>query len=189
MTPKPATENPPPGRPPLSGWSVLLLFGLWLLLSGKTSAFHLGAGVVTVAFVVWQTCLLSPLEPLRAPHLRFPRLVPYACWLFWQMILSAVYVARVVLQPGRHLDPQLVEFHATQPSLLSGVILANSITLTPGTLTIDLQDDRFTVHALTTRTAQDTLTGDMARRVARLFTDDPPPAINIITPPGARAGA
>jgi multicomponent Na+:H+ antiporter subunit E len=167
-----------------AGWALpILLFLLWVLLSGKLDAFHLVTGALVVAFVVWQKQGLPPLQPPESPRLRSLRLVPYAGWLFWQMLLSAVQVARVVLHPRRHLDPQLVQFRVRHPSLVAGVILANSITLTPGTLTIELQEDRVVVHALTSRAAADLLGGDMARRVARLYTDDPSPPLEVIAAP------
>jgi multicomponent Na+:H+ antiporter subunit E len=171
-----------------AGWALpILLFLLWVLLSGKLDAFHLGTGVLVVVFVVWQKQGLPPLQAPGSPQLRFLRLVPYAGWLFWQMLLSAVQVARVVIHPSRHLDPQLIQFRVQHPSLVAGVILANSITLTPGTLTIELQEDRLVVHALTSRAAGDLLEGDMARRVARLYTDDPLPPLEVISPLKGRA--
>jgi multicomponent Na+:H+ antiporter subunit E len=168
------------------GWAPsLLLFLLWVILSGKLDAFHLGVGIVVVAMVMWQKRGLPALQSPDLPRLRYGRLLPYGAWLLWQMLLSAVQVAQVIIHPRRHLNPQLIQFRCEQPSLIAGVILANSITLTPGTLTIELQDNRFVVHALTTRTAGDVLRGDMARRVARLFTDEPLPPIAVITSPKA----
>jgi multicomponent Na+:H+ antiporter subunit E len=183
MITKPAVPPLNQGRTRISPWTILLLMGLWVLLSGKLAAFHLAVGVGTVLFVCWRATALAPLEASGAAQLRFLRLIPYAGWLMWQILLSAIYVARVVIHPERHLDPQLVTFHSAQPALFSGVILANSITVTPGTLTVELQDNRFVVHALTTKTARDVLDGDMARRVARLFTDEPLPPLVVITPP------
>lgn len=179
-----AEKNPPaPRASRIAPASAALLFGLWVLLSGKLEAFHLGVGVLTVMFVVWQMGVLPPMDAGDNHRLRYHRFVPYAFWLLWEMLLSALYVARVVISPRRHLDPQMVEFHSDQPSLLSAVILANSITLTPGTLTIDLTDNRFVVHALTTKTARGLLEGDMPQRVARLFSDTPPPPVKVINPP------
>jgi multicomponent Na+:H+ antiporter subunit E len=168
------------------GWAPsLLLFLLWVILSGKLDAFHLAVGAMVVAMVIWQKRGLPALQAADLPRLRYGRLLPYGVWLLWQMLLSAVQVAQVIIHPRRHLNPQLIQFRCEQPSVIAGVILANSITLTPGTLTIELQDNRFVVHALTTRTAGDVLRGDMARRVARLFTDEPLPPIAVITSPKA----
>ncbi len=164
------------------------LLALWMLLSGKFSAFHLGVGVVLVISIVWQAASMPLLEPLDRPRPRFWRIVPYGAWLFWQMLIAAIQVARVILAPGRHLDPRLIEFTCRQPSLLSGVILSGSITLTPGTVTVDLEGDRFIVHALTRASAEDVLGGDMARRVAALSTNEPMPPIEVVTGPDANGG-
>jgi len=167
----------------------LSLLALWMLLSGKLSPFHLGVGVVLVAVVVWQATSMEPLEPVGRPRPRVGKLVPYCFWLFWQMILSALQVARVILAPERNLDPQLIEFNCQQPSLLSRVMLSGSITLTPGTVTVDLDGDRFIVHALTREGARDVLAGEMARRVWALSADEPMPEIEVISERGARGGA
>lgn len=162
---------------------AVVLFGLWVLLSGKLSFFHLIVGGVVTSYVVWQHTRLPPSPVARKCHRRPLRAIWYGFWLFWQIMVSAVYVARVILRPWKHLDPQLIRFHSDQPSLFHAVILANSITLTPGTLTLDLEDNRFLVHALTPATAQDVLSGKMAARVARLSTDEPipPPKQLVIT--------
>jgi multicomponent Na+:H+ antiporter subunit E len=161
----------------------LLLYLLWVLLSGKFEVYHLGVGVVVVAFVVWQKRGLPEMQSSELPRLRYSRVLPYAGWLLWQMMISAVQVALVVIHPRRHLDPQLIQFQSLQPSLLANVVFANSITLTPGTLTIELHDNHLVVHALTARTAADLLSGEMARRVAHLFGDAPLPPLQVITPP------
>ena len=151
----------------------LAMLGLWLLLSGKLDPFHIGVGVAAVLFLLWQAAGLQPLEAGGAPRLRIGRLLLYSAWLGGQMVLSAVYVARVIIHPRRHLNPRLVEMRVDQPSLVSRVLLANSITLTPGTLTVDLDRDRYIVHALTARTAAELLAGGMARRVAKVSVDEP----------------
>ena len=160
--------------------ALALLFGLWMILSGKLDLFHLAMGLGAVLFVAWQESALVPLEGLEEPPLRPWRVPPYLLWIFGQMVLSSLYVARLTLHPRRHLNPRLVEFQVSQPSLLGRVILANSITLTPGTLTVDLQGDRLTVHTLSPKTTQDVLAGGMARRVGRLFTDDPLPPLRVL---------
>lgn len=155
------------------------LLGLWMLLSGKMSFFHLGVGVVLVAAIVWQAASMELLDAPGRPRIRFLRAVPYGAWLFWQMLVSAVFVARVILWPSRHLDPRLIEFTCVQPSLLNGVILSGSITLTPGTVAVDLDNNRYIVHALTERGAREVLDGDMARRVSALSSDEPMPPIEV----------
>ncbi len=163
------------------------LYAIWVLLSGKIDAFHLGIGLAGVMFLLW---LDSRLEPLAPPEMQVRihplRWIAYALWLLWQMLLSAVYVARVIINPKRHLDPQMVRFESIQPNDIASVALANSITLTPGTLTVDLKNHVYLVHALTGRTARDLLTGSMQARVAHVFIDEPPPPV-IELPAGSPA--
>lgn len=153
-------------RMPIAAWVGLFL--VWVLLSGKFTPFHLSMGLATVILVAWLHSRLPATPERGAPALRTLRLPAYGAWLLWQMLQSAIYVSRVIISPAKHLDPRLIAFRSTQPSMLSQVILANSITLTPGTLTVNLEGDRYLVHALTAATADDTLSGDMAGRVAHL---------------------
>ena len=95
------------------------------------------------------------------------------------MVLSGVYVARAIIWPAQYVDPRLICFRSEQPGVVAAVMLANSITLTPGTLTVDLEDNVYLVHALSSRTASDTLSGSMQARVAALFGANPPPPVKI----------
>ena len=156
---------------PLRTWA--LLFGVWVLLSGKIDAFHLGVGLVVVALLAWMQRGLPALRGPGSSVLRSFRVITYSGWLLAQMVKSALYVAQVVLLKRDEVDPQLIAFRSPQPSTLTAVVFANSITLTPGTLTVDLVGDRYVVHALTPATAKDVMDGEMARRVARLSSDEP----------------
>lgn len=162
------------------GW--IALYVLWIILSGKIDAFHLGVGLVAVLFAGWQHSRLSLIEPADIPRLRPWRTLAYFFWLVREMVLAAVYVARVIINPDKHLDPHMIEFRSEQPSLLSSVLLGNSITITPGTLTIDIEDNRYLVHAISPDTADDLLAGGMAARVARLSVDSPIPLPENLSP-------
>lgn len=161
----------------------LVLFGLWVLLSGKIDAFHLGIGLLSVLAVLWIHYRLPPMEPAAHPQLNPLRFAAYFFWLLLQMLLSAIHVARVILRPGAdRLDPRLIAFRSEQPSVVQSVLFANSITLTPGTLTLDLRDGRYLVHALTADTAADLLSGDMAGRVSRLSGPAEGPFLEELSP-------
>jgi len=145
------------------------MLGLWVLFSGKLDVFHLGMGVLAVLFVTLMSLRLISRKEAARPRMRIFATAWYIGWLALQMILSAIHVLRVIVNPERHLDPRIVELHSPQPSNLSRILLANSITLTPGTLTVDMADgDIFIVHALTQKTAADLLADEMGRRVAAL---------------------
>jgi len=152
-------------------WAVFFI--LWIILSGKMDLFHLGVGALTVIFINWQQTALTPLRKEDDPSFKPLHLILYIPWLLWQMLLSSIYVAGIIIRDPRGINPRMISFTSRQPSLLHRVFLANSITLTPGTLTVDLQDDRFLVHALTRKTADEVLEGKLPRKVARLSPKQP----------------
>lgn len=177
--PRPA--DPPYRRHYLVG-QVVMLLALWLILSGHWDPFHIGMGVAAVAFVVWinRPVRAVPLgadgEFSRRP-IRLLRLIAYLPWLFWQMFTSGIYVAYLALHPRVPISPLLLRFRSFEPGVPAQVVLGNSITLTPGTLTLEIEGQVLTVHALTERTADDFLHGSMPRRVAHLFGFDSEPVL------------
>lgn len=176
-----APDSSGPIRSP--GWLRRLatgtgLFLIWIFLSGKMDVFHLSMGVAASALAVWLDSRLPPLEaPEKLKRLRPWRWVIYFIWLLGQMLISAVYVAKVILWRRDLLNPRLVRFRCVQPDLIATVTLANSITLTPGTLTVSVQDDCYLVHALSEGTTEDLLSGKMQAKVARIFDDGPAPEV------------
>ncbi|MHB8764208.1 MAG: Na+/H+ antiporter subunit E [Deferrisomatales bacterium] len=169
---------------------AVLLMGLWLGLSGHYDAFHVALGVLSVAIILWINRKIRrlPVAPNQVPA-RFEfhlfRLIAYFFWLTGQIFLSAWYVAKVILARRMPIQPQLVRFRSAQPNAFAQMILANSITLTPGTLTADLEGDEFLIHALTGDTAGGLLDGSMQTKVARLFEDEPGPMVFDVRVEGA----
>ena len=149
----------------------LFCFGLWLLLSGYFEVpllLILGAlSGVLVVFIAWRTEVIDPEErPLR---LRLNvQMFSYWPWLFWQVVLANLNVAKRIIDPQLPISPTLVDLKPSQRSDLGRVIYANSITLTPGTVTVELKGEVLQVHALTREGADALRAGDMDRRVARL---------------------
>lgn len=158
---------------------ALALFVLWLILSGKFDAFHVSIGAASALCVALGTrrLLLLPPDigtPGTGTHLAniLPwRFLGYIPWLIWQIIVSSLHVAYVVLHPRMPIQPRLLRFHTTFPHVLAQLTLATSITLTPGTVTLDVDNDEFLVHALTDTSAQglEPHGGVMHRRVVALF--------------------
>lgn len=105
-------------------------------------------------------------------HIHWGRFFAYPFWLIWQVLLANVRVAYLVLHPKVPVDPALVRFSPGIHSRLAQVVLGNSITLTPGTVTLGLSQGDFVVHALTEPLASGLLVGDMQRRVAAVFGED-----------------
>lgn len=153
-----------------------VLFLFWVVLSGKFDAAHLGAGAVTAAVLAVAAGRLLQLSPAIGAAddtvfaaVRWTRVARYLVWLAWEVVISAVQVAWVVLQPRMPIAPRLLRFRANLPHTLARLTLANSITLTPGTVTLEVDSDEFVVHALTPGSAASLETGAMRRRVAELF--------------------
>jgi multicomponent Na+:H+ antiporter subunit E len=104
--------------------------------------------------------------------MNLPFAVLYFLNLIREIILSSLHVARVILNPGRHPDPVLIEFDSGLSGTLPNVILANSITLTPGTYTVGLQGDHFTVHCLVPEFADGMGDSSFVRLLRRLHMEE-----------------
>ena len=146
---------------------------IWLFLSGHYDLFHILLGVASVVLILLMNRPREPASSQLLQAMRWGRVLLYLPWLIKEMVLSALYVMRVVLAPRMPLNPHLIRFKSEQPNDVAKVILGNSITLTPGTLTIDINQQEFVVHALTYPLATGLLNETMQTKVARLFTDNP----------------
>lgn len=145
-----------------------MLCGFWLINSGHYTPLILSFMVISVGFVV-ALCRYMDVVDGESQPLNLTFTIPmYWLWLIRQMVLANLDVARRVWQGPTSINPQVITVKALQKTDLGMVIFANSITLTPGTVSIDLNGDEITVHALTNESAEDVLGGEMNRRVARL---------------------
>ena len=144
------------------------LMVVWLLLSGHYNATLIGYGVLSCLFVVALVAHLGILDEEALPTHLGLRIFFYLPWLFKEIVLSNIAVAKVILDPKLPIHPRMLRVSASQKTHVGQVVYANSITLTPGTVTLDVRDDQFLVHALTTDSAEGLLTGEMDRRVAYL---------------------
>ena len=142
------------------------LYGLWLALSGHYTPFLLAIGAVCTAFAVAVAMRMDVVDHEGHPiHLGY-RIPLYWSWLTIQILISAVKVGRIVLSPRPRIDPVLETVPSSQKSDLGRVIFANSITLTPGTLTTSVTADGIEVHALTGQGMAELKAGEMDRRVS-----------------------
>lgn len=146
---------------------ALVLMGIWLLLSGHYDPLLISLGVVSVVVTVWIAARLNVVDHEGHPIHIVLRLLTYFPWLFWEIIKSNVDVARRVLSPSLPISPQVFSVPASQKTDVGRTIYANSITLTPGTVTIDVRGSQVEVHALTTESADGVKTGKMDARVTR----------------------
>jgi multicomponent Na+:H+ antiporter subunit E len=149
--------------------TAVTLTAVWYILSGKFDLLHFGTGVATAlavaaAFTGWS-------DGLRLRPLGFLAYIP---WLVWQVFLSNLRVARCVLQPRMPIQPA---FLTRRPQLRGDralTTLASSVTLTPGTLTVDISADEIFVHALDAQSAADVRDAIADARIARAFVERAP---------------
>jgi multicomponent Na+:H+ antiporter subunit E len=156
-----------PNRSPGIAGLVGSLFAFWLLLSGMYTPFLLAVGFgasVAVALVVWRMEVADREgHPL---HLTLAVLT-YWPWLVKEILSSGWQVSRIIVHPRLPISPTLVRFQPSQKSTVGLVTHANSITLTPGTITVEADHREFLVHALTRAAAAGVVDSEMDRRVSR----------------------
>jgi multicomponent Na+:H+ antiporter subunit E len=152
---------------------ALLFFPFWMPLSGFFDVFHLSIGVGCCALVAYISHDLLFVN-VRVGDMRtiVKRFFTYIPWLLYQIILANLHVVKIVLSPKMPVDPRIIRFKTKLDSDISLVTFANSITLTPGTITIDIKDGEYYVHAIDEAVAYDLLYGgEMEDRVAHVFME------------------
>lgn len=142
---------------------ALLLF--WLALSGYFKPFLIAAGVASSLVCVWVARYMGVADREGHPHHLFGRALTYFPWLIWEIAKSCWGVTRVILHPGLPISPTMTRVVASQRSTVGLVTYANSITLTPGTITTAVDGNILTVHALVRDGAIDLEGGGMDSRV------------------------
>ena len=147
----------------------LILFATWLLMSGILDPLILILGILSCAGVVAIAMRMDVIDHEAVPvHLTLGA-VTYWPWLLWEIVKANIDVTRRVLLPSAGISPTMVEIRASQKSDLGLVIFANSITLTPGTISIDVETGgRILVHALSREGAESLMDGEMDRRVTAM---------------------
>ncbi len=160
-------------------WTAVLLMALWFVMSEKTEPKFLIIGAVSsmlISFVCLRTLTLpgqktdklyyvAAMNPVKG--------IAYFIWLIIQIIKSALYVAKVAVIRMDELDPSIAWFRADYDNPAASALLANSITLTPGTVTIDISDDGiYSVHALSGKLREGLLDGSMQQKVAWVFGEE-----------------
>jgi len=145
----------------------LVLCAVWLGWSGHFTPLLLGLGLASCLLVVLVSGRMHIVDREGAPLELAARAPLYAPWLVWQVFKANVDVARRILSPRLPISPRVIRVKATQASDLGRVIYANSITLTPGTVSLSLEGDEIVVHALTREAAEELESGKMDRRVSR----------------------
>lgn len=146
----------------------LVMYGLWLLLSGHYNGLLLTLGAVSCAFIVWVSHRMDTIDREGFPIHLSMRGAVYWPWLLWEIVKANMDVAKVILAPGLPVSPTMTRVPASQKTELGRVIFANSITLTPGTMAVHMEDHTILVHALTRAGAESFQDPVMDRRVSLL---------------------
>lgn len=155
---------------------ALVLFAFWMVLSGRTETKFVVYGILTAVVTTWVTypLLLVPNKDGSKKYYVFgfsiPKMIMYFFWLMWQLVLANIDVLLATTGQELNIDPKVVRFRFRADNPMASVILANSITLTPGTVTMNVTDDGvYEIHALTVGAASGVLDGGMQKKVADLY--------------------
>lgn len=163
---------------PILNWigTAVLMMALWFIMSEQTEPKFLILGALS-SFLIASVCLRT--LTMRGSvsgcdyyliGVNIPRFIAYFAWLLVQIAKSAIYVARVSVFSTSEVDPSISWFRADYDNPAARAMLANSITLTPGTITIDISEDGiYSVHALTRELREGLLDGSMQSKVAWLY--------------------
>lgn len=157
--------------------SAISLMIFWVVMSGYYDLIHLSMGAFSVALVIFTNYKLKTHRFFKddmsdLKELRFHSAFAYVFWLLWQMILAGLHVAKILISPNLPVNLQMVKFKVDLPSAHARMILGNSITLTPGTLTIDIVGNEFTVHGIDEKSFAGIINDEMPRRVLKLFLNE-----------------
>ncbi len=145
----------------------LFLFAFWLLLSGIFTPFLVAAGAGSALAVVWFSRRMELVDAEGLP-LHMKKVIPfYWYWLFKEIVKCAWDVSKIILDPKLPISPTLVRFTPSQKTKSGLVLHANSITLTPGTIAIEADEQTFLVHGLTHGSAHGCVDSEMDRRVSK----------------------
>ncbi len=151
----------------LAYWTVVL-FVLWLLLSESFNALHMAVGLLA-AFSV--AALRTELRTEQAYVVRWGRALAYMPWLFSRILLSGFHISYLILHPRLPVRPVIFRHRAGLGNEEAVLLMGNSITLTPGTVTVEADMDELVVHALDEKSMEDVASRRMERKVHGVFPE------------------
>jgi multicomponent Na+:H+ antiporter subunit E len=145
---------------------ALSLFALWLLLSASYNLAHVISGAVIAGVVMW----LNPAGKARTRRVSWLAALTYVPWLIGRILKSGFHVSRLILTPSLPIEPRLIRHKTGLKSDGELVALGNSITLTPGTITVEVAPGELLVHAIDEASCADLTDGVLDTKVARMFS-------------------
>lgn len=144
------------------------LAAFWLLNSGHNSLLILSLGLVSILIVLLITRRMDVVDQESQPIHLTSKIFGYQSWLLKEVVKTNITVVKHIWLGNNSISPALKTIKISQQTDIGKVIYANSITLTPGTVAIDLVDDEITVHALLSQDIESLEIGEMDRRVTLL---------------------
>ncbi len=155
-------------------FTFVLLFITWILLSGKFDLFHLALGVISCALVSYiSSDLVFESFNIKSVSFQWPRFMAFIPWLLVQVFKANIHVMVLVLHPKmlKRIDPRIIRFKSRLKSDVAITAFANSITLTPGTITVYATEyGDFEVHVID-KASGETLPGEMEQKIAKIFSE------------------
>jgi multicomponent Na+:H+ antiporter subunit E len=145
--------------------TAVILFALWLVLSSTFDPAHVAAGAAVAALIAW----ISPALPSMR-RLSWTAAAAYQPWLFGRILKSGLHVSRLILDPKLPISPELVRHQTNLRSDGELVALGNSITLTPGTITVEVAPGELIVHAIDEESRKDLLDGRFEAKIGGVFS-------------------
>lgn len=146
---------------------AVVLFAFWLALSGHYTLRLVSFGLICSIFCVYLAIRMRALDEESHPIQLFGGAVTYFPWLIWEIVKAAWSVVRIIVDPRLPISPTMTVVEASQRTPVGVNVYANSITLTPGTITTGIEGNRLTVHAIAREGADDLETGGMDARVTQ----------------------
>ncbi len=157
---------------------ALVLSGVWWILSGYTLLLILALGAGSILLVFFLCHRMDAIVHETHPIHLAPAIVTYYPWLIWEIVLANWDVAKAILKNDSSIRPRILRVKSSQVSEIGRVTYANSITLTPGTVTLDADGSEFIIHSLTQGSKEGLETGEMDRRVSKLELGKGGPSAN-----------
>lgn len=146
---------------------ALVLYLFWLILSGHFSPLLLTLGALSALLSAWLLWRMDKVDETPVCLLPSLALMSYGFWLLWELVRANINVARRIWDPALPVEPGWARLPVNVSTPMQKVLYANSITLTPGTLTADVLEDHFLIHYLCMESLEELREGEMERRIRR----------------------
>ncbi len=150
------------------------MISFWLILSGHFDVFHITMGFLSIAIVLLFNRGISsydflPLTENKPVKFRIYRLVVFVPFFLWDIAISTFRVAYLIIHPKLPIQTVLIKFKSNLPDITAKVLLGNCITLTPGTLTLQIKGNEFLIHSLTKNTDEVQIDRALASEIGKLY--------------------